>query len=310
MTSLRVPRAERSASVFVISITPFGPDGEFDETAIRGHLRRLAAGGVGVYVGGGGSGEGYAMSDAESQRLVEIAVDELHGKVPVRAMGKEPRLASEMVEYVRMATAAGIDACQIYSLDQGHGHRPTMPELEAYFVEILDSIEVPCVISTHQSVGYQVPVSMLARLIERFPHVIGVNSSHQDMAYLRQIIDAVGDEVTVHVGGPLQGLTNLALGGDGYLASEANLAPRTCTRVVEAYEAGDTATMMSAFGTVVRLFEVLYGNGGIRASKAVLSSFGLPGGRPRPPQLPISDDALARVRSAVDRLGIAELEGF
>lgn len=310
MTTLRSPRAERAASVFVISITPFGPNGEFDEAALRGHLRRLGAGGVGVYVGGGGSGEGYAMTDAESQRLVEVAVDELKGIVPVRAMGKEPRLASEMVEYVHMATKAGIDACQIYSLDQGHGHRPTMPELEAYFVEILDSIDVPCVLSTHQSVGYQVPVSMLARLIERFPNVIGVNCSHQDLAYLRQIIDAVGDEVTVHVGGPLHGLTNLALGGDGYLASEANLAPRTCQRVVEAYEAGDTAAMMSAFGTVIRLFEVLYGNGGIRASKAVLSSLGLPGGRPRPPQLPISDEALARVRATVDALGIAELEGF
>ncbi len=214
--------------------------------------------------------------------------------MPVRATGKKPRLASEMVEYVQMATKAGIDACQIYSLDQGHGHRPTMAELEAYFVEILDSIDVPCVISTHQSVGYQVPVSMLARLIERFPHVIGVNSSHQDMGYLRQIIDAVGDEVTVHVGGPLQGLTNLALGGDGYLADEA----------------GDLTAMMSAFGTVCRLFEVLYGNGGIRASKAVLSSFGLPGGPPRPPQLPISDDALTRVRAVVDQLGIAALEGF
>lgn len=310
MSTQRTPRAQRAASVFVISITPFGPNGEFDEAAIRGHLRRLAAGGVGVYVGGGGSGEGYAMSDAEAQRLVEIAVDELKGKVPVRAMGKEPRLATEMIEYVRMATAAGIDACQIYSLDQGHGHRPTMPELEAYFSDILDAVDVPCVLSTHQSVGYQVPVSMLARLVERFPHVIGVNCSHQDLGYLRRIIDTVGDEVTVHVGGPMQGLTNLALGGDGYLTSEANLAPRTCQRVVEAYEAGDVPGMMQAFNAVIRLFEVLYGGGGIRATKAVLSSLGLPGGLPRKPQLPVSDEVVANVRAVIDQLGLAEVEGY
>jgi 4-hydroxy-tetrahydrodipicolinate synthase len=305
-----MPRSARTASVFVISITPFGANGEFDEDALRAHLRRLAAGGVGVYVGGGGSGEGYAMSDAEAQRLVEVAVEELHGKVPVRAMGKEPRLAGEMIEYVRMATAAGIDACQIYSLDQGHGHRPTMPELEAYFCDILDAVEVPCVISTHQSVGYQVPVAMLSRLVERFPHVIGINSSHQDIGYLRQIIDAVGDEVTVHVGGPMLGLTNLALGGDGYLTSEANLAPFTCRRVIDAYEAGDVPGMMTAFNAVLRLFEALYGGGGIRATKAVLSSLGLPGGVPRPPQLPATDEAVARVRAVIDHLGLAELEGY
>jgi 4-hydroxy-tetrahydrodipicolinate synthase len=310
VTTQRMPRSARTASVFVISITPFGPDGEFDEDALRGHLRRLAAGGVGVYVGGGGSGEGYAMSDAEAQRLVEVAVEELKGKVPVRAMGKEPRLAGEMIDYVRMATAAGIDACQIYSLDQGHGHRPTMPELETYFTDILDAVEVPCVISTHQSVGYQVPVSMLTRLVERFPHVVGINSSHQDLGYLRQIIDAVGDEVTVHVGGPMQALTNLALGGDGYLTSEANLAPFTCRRVVDAYEAGDVAGMMSAFNAVIRLFEALYGGGGIRATKAVLSSLGLPGGAPRKPQLPVSDEVVARVRGVIDQLGIAEAEQY
>jgi 4-hydroxy-tetrahydrodipicolinate synthase len=305
-----MPRSARTASVFVISITPFGPNGEFDEAALRGHLRRLAAGGVGVYVGGGGSGEGYAMSDAEAQRLVEVAVDELKGKVPVRAMGKEPRLASEMIEYVRMATAAGIDACQIYSLDQGHGHRPTMPELETYFTDILEAVEVPCVLSTHQSVGYQVPVTMLRRLVDRFPHVIGVNCSHQDLGYLRQIIDTVGDDVTVHVGGPMQGLTNLALGGDGYLTSEANLAPFTCRRVVDAFEAGDLPGMMRAFDAVIRLFEVLYGGGGIRATKAVLSSLGLPGGVPRKPQLPVSDEVVARVRAVIDQLGIADTERY
>ena len=250
------------------------------------------------------------MSDAESQRVVEIAVEELHGKVPVRAMGKEPRLAAEMIEYVRMATAAGIDACQIYSLDQGHGHRPTTPELERYFTDILDAVDVPCVISTHQSVGYQVPVPMLRRLVDRFPHVIGINSSHQDLGYLRQIIDTVGDEVAVHVGGPMNGLANLALGGDGFVCSEANLAPFTCNAVVQAFEAGDSATMIASFGKVLRLFEVLYANGGIRASKAVLSSLGLAGGVPRLPQLPVGDDVVARIRTVVDELGIADVEGY
>jgi 4-hydroxy-tetrahydrodipicolinate synthase len=44
------------ASTFVISITPFTADGSFDESGIRRHLRRMADAGVGVYLGGGGSG--------------------------------------------------------------------------------------------------------------------------------------------------------------------------------------------------------------------------------------------------------------
>ena len=116
--------------------------------------------------------------------------------------------------------------------------------------------------------------------------------------------------MAVHVGGPTHGLANLALGGDGFVCSEANLAPVSCNAVARAHEAGDGVGMLSAFGTVLRLFEALYGNGGIRATKAVLSSLGLARGAPRPPQLPVPVDVTARVREVVDALGIAELEGF
>ena len=303
------PRA-RPSSVFVISITPFTADGGFDEDAYRLHLRRMAAGGVGVYVGGGGSGEGYTLDDDEAERVVGIAVEELHGKVPVRAMGVEPRLAGDMIRYIQMAASLGVDACQVYSLDQGHGHRPNEDEIEAYFTDILGAVTSPCVISTHQSVGYQVRIPLLTRLVERFDHVIGINSSHQDHGYLARIIDAVGDRVTVHVGGPAQGLLNLSLGGQGFLTSEANLAPALCASVVTAYDAGDQATAFSSFGKVVRLSDTLYRHGGVRVTKAVLNSLGLPGGFPRKPQLPVSDEVLARVRAAVDRLDLSGIEGW
>jgi 4-hydroxy-tetrahydrodipicolinate synthase len=298
------------SSVFVISITPFTESGAFDEEAFRLHLRRMVAGGVGVYVGGGGSGEGYTLDGAETERVVAIAVEELSGRVPVRAMGVEPRLAGDMIRYIQMADALGVDACQVYSLDQGHGHRPNEDEIEAYFTDILSAVSSPCVISTHQSVGYQVRVPLLVRLVERFDHVVGINSSHQDHGYLARIIDAVGHRVTVHVGGPAQGLLNLSLGGQGFLTSEANLAPALCASVTNAFDAGDQATVFSSFGKVVRLSDVLYRNGGIRVTKAVLNSLGLPGGYPRRPQLPVSEQVLATVRASVDRLDLAAIEGW
>jgi 4-hydroxy-tetrahydrodipicolinate synthase len=301
-------REDRPSSTFVISITPFGRDGALDEQALRGHLRRMGTAGVGVYVGGGGSGEGFTLDPTEARRVVEIAVEELRGVVPVRAMGVEPRTADEMVEYVQMATTLGIDACQIYSLDQGHGHRPTGAEIETYFTDVLSAVTVPCVLSTHQSVGYRIPVELLAALATRFEHVIGVNCSHQDMGYLAAIIDAVGDRLTVHVGGSVQAVVNLALGGDGFLSSEANLAPRLCQRVVAGYDVGDLATSLGAFGKVVRLFDVLYAHGGIRVTKAVLDRLGLPGGVPRKPQLPVADATVDAVMEVVDSLDLAAIE--
>ena len=297
-------RGTSQPSTYVISITPFGPDGSFDEDGIRRHLRRMGDAGVGVYLGGGGSGEGYVLTDAEARRLLEIGVEELRGRVPVRAMGCEPRTAAEMLAYVRIAAEAGVDATQIYSLDQGHGHRPTPPEIQGYFDDVLSGTDLPAVISTHQSVGYRVPIDMLVGFLERYPHVIGINCTHQDLGYLAGVVDAVGDRAEVHVGGPQQALAAWSLGATGYLSSEANLAPELCRSLVDAYAAHDGSALTSRFGTLVRLSLAFYGAGGIRATKAVLSRWGLPGGGPRRPQLPVAPDVVDRLVELAAELGI------
>jgi 4-hydroxy-tetrahydrodipicolinate synthase len=270
----------------------------------------MASAGIGVYVGGSGSGEGFTLSPDESRRVLEIAVEELKGKVPVRSMGVEPRSAQDMIDFVGMAGSAGVDASQIYSLDQGHGHRPTAEEIEVYLTDILAAVDLPVILSSHQSVGYAIPVDLIARLISDHDNIVGINCSHGDLAYLAAVIDVSGDRVDVHVGGPAQTLTALSLGATGFLTSEANLAPRLCVSVLDRYDAGDAVGMMRSFGKLVRLSHALYGAGGIRATKAVLDRLGLPGGYPRKPQLPVSDDTVERVRAAIDGLRIAETEDW
>ena len=295
-------------STFVISITPFDAEGRLDEAAFRAHLKRLGKSGIGVYVGGGGSGEGYTLNRAEAKRVMEIAAEELKGKAPVRAMGVEPRTAVQMIEFLDMAKASGVEAAQVYSLDVGHAHIPTEDELNAYFSEVLESTDFPCVLSTHQSVGYRIPAELVVAVAKRYKHVVGINCTHPDLGYLATVIDGVAGSIPVHVGGPMQGLTVLAMGGQGYLSSEGNLAPNLCVRVVDCYAKGDMQGMMSAFGKLIRLFTALYGNGGIRATKAVLNHLGMAGGYPRKPRLPIKQDALSRALKVVEQLGIAEIE--
>jgi 4-hydroxy-tetrahydrodipicolinate synthase len=298
------------ASTFVISITPFTEDGALDEIALRGHLRRMAAAGIGVYLGGGGSGEGYVLSPDETRRLLQIGVEELQGKVPVRAMGVEPRTSLDMIEYLVMVSGMGVEAAQIYSLDQGHGHRPTLREIHRYFDDVLQAIDFPAVLSTHQSVGYQVPVPMLIEFADRFEHLIGINLSHQDLGYLGAVIDALGDRLEIHVGGPHLALTALSLGGTGYLSSEGNLAPRLCVGLIKAYRENDAWRMTDLYGKLLRLSGTFYAAGGIRATKAALNALGLPGGFPRLPQLPVPDESVPPLLDTIERLGIGTIEGW
>jgi 4-hydroxy-tetrahydrodipicolinate synthase len=294
----------------VISITPFTEAGEVDEHGFRRHLRRLAPTGIGVYVGGGGSGEGYTLSEDEVRRLLEIAVEELKGKVPVRAMGVEPRTAAEMVRFVELAAEAGVDGVQVYSLDVGHGHHPSPAELEGYLTEVLSATDLPCIVSTHQSVGYQIPVHVMSEMADRFPHVAGINCSHQDLAYLSSLATLARGRLDLHVGGPMQALTALSLGATGFLSSEANLAPNLAIAVGAAFDAGDMSALMDSFATLLRLSLLLYGHGGIRATKAVLARLGLPGGVPRRPRLPLEPGAAEELAGLVARLGVTRWESW
>jgi 4-hydroxy-tetrahydrodipicolinate synthase len=301
--------SRRDATTFVISITPFDDEERLDEEALRGHFRRLADSGIGVYVGGGGSGEGFTLNPDEARRVLQIASEELKGKVPVRAMGVEPRTARQMIDFSGAVAEAGLEAMQIYSLDMGHGNVPRPNELERYLVDILSVVRIPVILSTHMSVGYQLPIDLISGLISRYDNIIGVNCTNPDLTYLLRLVDRLDDHIEVHVGGPMQALTALAFGASGYLSSEGNLAPRLCVSVVDRYRSGDVSGSHHAYTKVMRIFTMAVQHGGIRFTKAALTLLGLPGGIPRRPQLPVTDpSALGDINAALDELGIRDIE--
>jgi 4-hydroxy-tetrahydrodipicolinate synthase len=297
-------------STFVISLTPFTEDGALDEAGLRAHLARLRASGIGVYLAGSGSGEGYTLTRAERRRVFELGAGDLAGRVPVRAMGVEPRTAREVVELAEDAVACGIDATQVYSLDLGHGYVPTADEQRTYLRTVLDHAPGDLVLSTHQSVGYHYEPALLDQLLTEYPRVVGVNVTHRDLVYVAEVLDAVDARVDVHVGGPLHALGATALGATGYLSSEGNLAPQLCVALIERIDAADHDGAAQLHQQVMAVHEATQALGGIVGAKAALRLLGAPGGWPRPPRLPV---APARAQSLVDvlvRLGVTEREGL
>ena len=297
-------------STFCCSVTPFASDGSLDEEALRAHLHRLADAGVGVYVAGSSPGEGYALSRDELRRCLEIAVREIGDRVPVRAMGVEPRSASQMVDFVRLAADAGVHAVQLYSLDLGHGGRPGAETLERYFRTAIEAAPIPCVVSSHHFGGYVLEPELVASLAHDYEHLIGFNVTSPEIPYLVRVLDAVDGRAAVHVGGPMHALTALALGAQGFLSSESNYAPRTAQRVIERWVAGDHPAVFSAWAVLVRLMTGMGDVPGmsVRTVKAMLGALGYAGTGLRGPHLPLSDEERARAGKRLASLGIRELE--
>lgn len=296
---------------FAFSITPFDENDRLDEAVLRTHLRRLREAGVGVYMGGSGGGEAYSLTPAEHQRVLEIGVEEMKGKVPVYAASFEPRTAAQMYAHAQVAIKAGVDAVQVYAVEGGHGMVPTDRELEAYFDELISQIDCKIVIASHQGLRYKFDVGLLSRLVHRYvDKVIAVNFIQESPSYLIDMHDAFGDKVKIYSGGTKWAITNLGLGGWGFNSSETNVMPNTSMAVVTAFKRGDVVTAVAAHSAMLRLtrcFDVL-APATPRPMKTILQLLGLPAGRLRKPYLTPEGAELEKMRAALAKFDILAIE--
>lgn len=296
-------------TAYCCTITPFTQDGALDVEAVKLLIGRLGEGGVGAFIGTSSPGEGFSLSLAETETFYGTAKEAMAGRKQCRAMGVEPHSADESWELIKIAQSVGLDAMQLYSLDLSHGNVPMMPELERFFRTNLERMTIPAVISSHIFLGYAVPVDMMERLLADYPHLIGFNVTTQNIAYLLQVVELCKGRAEVHVGGPQQALTVLAMGGQGFLCTEAILAPKLVGSVVANYSAGDDRAAADAYAKIIGISAVnRWSAGSIRFTKAALRALGLPGGYPRPPYLPLDDSAVTEIEHGLAGLGIAELD--
>jgi dihydrodipicolinate synthase/N-acetylneuraminate lyase len=286
----------RKRSAFVMSITPFTADGTFDETAYRIHLRRLAAAGVGVYVGGSASGEGFSLSPAERDRVLAIAAEELRGKVNVRAMGTEVRHLADTLDYLAAVGRHDLDAVHIFAPEMGHASKPTYAELDAYYSAAIAATQQPVILSCYQALGFDLPIGLLESLAQRHQHFIGFFYGGSDVRYLSSAIARLATRLEIHCAGPYNAITTMALGGTGFMGHEGNLSPELAMRVVTAFETGDLLALQDAYAKLMAVHAMHYRLGGpVRAMKPLLNALGLPGGYLRLPRMAITDAQLADV---------------
>jgi dihydrodipicolinate synthase/N-acetylneuraminate lyase len=303
---------DKKLSAFVMTMTQFDQNGAVDETAFRAHLRRLRDAGVGVYVAGSASGEGFSLTPDEVDRVLAISIEELKGHVSVRAMGCEVRHAEETKDFLRRIAHHPVDAVHIFPPEMGHATKPTEAELLAYYTDVIATTRLPVILSCYQTLGFDVPPSLIDSLLHRFQRqIVGFFYGGHDVRYLSRMIEAFADKIEVHCAGPAHALTTLSLGGHGFMGHEGNLAPKLAHSVITAFEQGDHATLRSSFSRLMAISRIHYRHGGpVRAMKPLLDALGLQGGTVRLPRMAIGSKALEGVLRDTLALNIPELQGL
>jgi 4-hydroxy-tetrahydrodipicolinate synthase len=150
------------------------------------------------------------------------------------------------------------------------------------------------------------PIDLVERLAERYPHIRGINYGGTDTTYLAELVKRLAGRMQVHCAGCTNGLTTLTLGGNGFMGNEGNFAPTLVAAVISAFRKGDANALRESLGKLMSLAAIVrkYGGSSLRGLKPMLNAFGLPGGTLREPRLPLPPAEIEKMAAAVAALQI------
>ncbi len=204
---------------------------------MRKLVRRQIDAGINFLVPCGTTGESPTLTQDEHLRVVEIAVEEAKGKVPVLA-GAGGYNTHEVIEIAREIEKLGADG--LLSVTPYY-NKPSQEGLYQHFKAIADAVPLPIIlynIKGRTSVNITAPTMQRLAGIE---NVVGVKEASGDLGQIVQVLkDSSGDDFDVLSGD--DGVTTIpmiALGGKGVISVASNEIPAEMTAITQAALAGD-----------------------------------------------------------------------
>ncbi len=237
----------------VALITPFR-DGKVDDSAFQEHVAWQLGQGTHGLVPIGTTGECPALEDDEQARLIALCVEVAKGRAPV-IPGTGFNSTAHTIHATRVAKEAGADAALVVC---PYYNKPTQEGLYQHFKTVHDAVDMPIVV-------YNIPgrsaVDMtnatMARLA-KLPNIVGVKDATNDLARpLRMRVEIEG-EFSLLSGEDATAVGYLAQGGDGCISVTANVAPRLCSEMHEAWQKGDVATVRQINERLIPLHDALF----------------------------------------------------
>lgn len=220
----------------VAIVTPF-KNGLFDEEAYGNLIEWHISQGTHGILSCGTTGEASTLSFEEHFRVIEVAVKAANKRIPVIA-GTGANSTEEALILTKKAKELGADAALLVT---PYYNKPTQEGLYRHYKLIAESIDMPMIL-------YNVPgrtaVNLLPSTVARLAeckNIIGIKEATGDMKQSSELIRLCGDRFTVLSGDDFTTLPQLALGGKGSISVTANIAPKDCAEMFNAWEKGDIA---------------------------------------------------------------------
>jgi len=287
-------------------VTPFGADGVVDLERMRALVERQVAGGVGLLVPCGTTGESVTMSGEEREAVIRTTVEVARGRARVIA-GTGSNNTAQAVEQSRRAVGLGADAVLVVS---PYYNKPTQEGLYQHFRAVAASVpETPVVLyNVPGRTSSNIAAETTLRLARDCPNVVAVKEASGNLAQIMEILRARPRGFLVLSGDDALTFPMIALGADGLISVASNEAPALMSGMVEAALAGRWEEARASHYRLLPLMDVNFVESSPGPVKAALALMGLLEENLRLPLVPVTDATRARVRGVLAELGLLEVK--
>ena len=280
-------------------ITPF-KNGEIDWSAFENLIEWQIECGTHAVVPCGTTGESPTLSHDEHDAIVERCIQIVKGRIPVIA-GTGSNSTKEAIALTQHAKNAGADAALICS---PYYNKPTQEGQYAHFKAIHDAVDLPIVL-------YNIPGRCIVDIsretivrLAKLKNIVGVKDATGDLMRPLENRVEIGSDFCQLSGDDATVAGFLAQGGVGCISVVANIAPKLCADLHNAWDAGDCEKFTKIRDLLLPLSRDLFCESNPAPTKYAASRLGLCSDEVRLPLLPATDTARETVDAALAHAGI------
>jgi 4-hydroxy-2-oxoglutarate aldolase len=208
----------------------------------------------------------------------------------------------------RRAAALGADAVMVRT-PSFFKTRITAESLKQYYTAVADQSPAPVVLYNITAFTGVNLLPETAAELSYHPNVIGIKDSGGDITVISDLVAECRPGFPVLAGATTMLYASLCVGGAGATVGPGAVAPEICAGVQEAYDRGDHAEARRLQQLLVPISRLVGARWSVAGLKVAVDAYGLTGGAPRLPLLPVPPDGVKAIHEAVAALKETSVAG-
>ena len=284
-------------------VTPIR-SGAVDFEAYAGLVEfQVNQGSHGVLVNGT-TAEPSTLTTEERNRLVDIAIETVKGRIPVVAATGSQSLA-ETEALTRHAVDAGADALLIVT---PYYIRPPQRGLIDYYLHLAELHDTPWMIyHIPGRTAVNVSLDSMRKIKDASPHFVGMKHAVNDLGFVTECLAEFGDDFRIFVGLEELSFPMMTIGAAGLMNAVGNLRPGVLAEMCEAVWASDLAKGRDLHQRLLEINKAVFFDTNPIPMKYMMKRLGLmPTNEHRLPMAPATPELEERLDGVLERAGLLE----